>query len=143
MHKFLAVIFIWLLWPATLNAKGFTNRGMGTTSCGSWTQEQKYKTATAALQESWVLGFVTAMEFQAPTKNYHSPDNFALIAWISNYCAKSPLDNLVQAAFGLTLELRKDDPADLERAKDVIRTVLRRKCSEGDSDACKSLEKLN
>jgi hypothetical protein len=140
MHKFLAVIVIWLLWPTDLKAADFKNRGAGATSCGTWTQEHRDKTVKAMLQDHWVFGFVTAEELYAETKHYNSPDNAALIAWIGNYCAKSPLVQVANAAFALVLELR-NDPAELEKSMEAIRKVFRSKCNEGDSDACKALEK--
>jgi hypothetical protein len=53
----------------------------------------------ATAQDSWLLGFVTAEEFFSQSKRYKNPDNAALVAWIANYCAKSPLDQLMQAAY--------------------------------------------
>ena len=84
---------------------------------------------------------MTAAEFLAPKSNYTSPDNYALVAWINDYCIKSPLNNLVMAAFGLTLELQKD-PADLDKVKEAMRSVLRPKCDAGDKEACKSIDQL-
>jgi DNA-binding SARP family transcriptional activator len=92
------------------------------------------------MQDSWVLGFVTAEETVVPAKRYKNPDNAALIAWISNYCAKSPLSQIALASFALTQELR-NDPADAKLYEDVMRNVYRRNCAEGDRDACEVLKK--
>jgi hypothetical protein len=90
-------------------------------------------------QDNWVFAFVTAEEFFSETKRYKNPDNAALIAWISNYCSKAPLDKLAQAAYLLTLELR-NDPADFESAKAGLLKGFERQCADGDKDACKFLE---
>jgi hypothetical protein len=92
----------------------------------------------ATAQDNWLLGFVTAEELFSQVKRYKNPDNAALIAWINNYCAKAPLDQLMQAAYLLTLELR-NDPAELEKAAAVIRKVIQQKCDGGDQEACKAL----
>ena len=89
----------------------------------------------------WLLGFVTAEEMFIEKPRYKNPDNAALIAWVSNYCAKSPLDQLLNAAFSLTIELR-NDPADLEKYKEIIRGLFRGKCEAGDKEACKSIDQL-
>lgn len=114
-------------------------RGYGNSSCGSWTQEQRNRSPAAFAQESWLLGFVTAEELTSPEKRYKNPDNAAVIAWVSNYCAKSPLVSIAQAAFALTLELR-NDPANLKKAMEAVRSGLRRACASGDKKACASLE---
>jgi hypothetical protein len=122
------------------NAADFKNRGEGNASCGSWMQEHQHGSARARMQDQWVLGFVTAEEFVTSSPRYtRDTDNAALLSWISNFCAKSPLDPIVMAAYGLTIELRKD-PADIERAKEVIRGVLRNKCEEGDQKSCEILK---
>jgi hypothetical protein len=84
MLRICILIVAILLWPVSLSAADFRNRGAGATSCGTWTQEHREKSIKAQLQDHWVFGFVTAMEFQAPKKNFNSPDNPALIAWVSN-----------------------------------------------------------
>jgi hypothetical protein len=141
MLRICILIVAILLWPVSLSAADFRNRGAGATSCGTWTHEHREKSIKAQLQDHWVFGFVTAMEFQAPKKNFNSPDNPALIAWVSNYCTKSPLNNLMAAAFGLTLELQ-NDPADLERMKEIVRSAGQKMCNDGDKEACKRLEEI-
>jgi hypothetical protein len=124
--------------PLAAETTDAINRGAGVMSCGSWSKEHRDRTAAATSQDNWLFGFVTAEELFSQSKRYKNPDNAALVAWITNYCAKSPLDQLMQAAFSLTLELR-NDPADLDKAVAVVRKVYRKKCDEGDQDACKAL----
>jgi hypothetical protein len=102
------MLVVLLAWPVVAMANEFHNRGAGTVSCGSWTQEHhRGRGETALLQENWVLGFVTAAEVFSEAKRYKSADNAALFAWISNYCSQAPLDDLAKAAISLTLELQK------------------------------------
>jgi hypothetical protein len=137
-----AIAGVMLLWPAILSATDTTNRGPGTTSCGSWTLEHRDRTTKATIQDSWLLGFVTAEELFSNQKRYKNPDNAALIVWVSDYCAKKPLSQLMEASYVLTVELRNGDPAALERFKEQMRPVYRRMCDTGDKEACKFLEQM-
>jgi hypothetical protein len=143
MRTLFAVIAVSMLWPMTLSATDATNRGAGVTSCGSWTQEHRDRTVKAAAQDNWLFGFVTAEELFSDTKRFKNPDNAALIAWVSDYCAKKPLSQLMEASYVLTIELRSGDPADVERFKEMMRPVYRRKCDAGDKEACKFLEQMH
>jgi hypothetical protein len=89
-------------------------------------------------RDQWVLGFVTAERWFSKTKRYKDPDNAALVAWISNYCSKAPLDQLSLAAYLLTFELR-NDPAESERFATGLRKVIEQRCTNGDKEACKFL----
>jgi hypothetical protein len=142
MRLVFAIAGVALMWPPILSATDATNRGAGVTSCGSWTQEHRDRTQKAASQDNWLLGFVTAEEMFSSTKRFKNPDNAALIAWVSDYCAKKPLSQLMEASYVLTVELRSGDPAEVERFKETMRPMYRRKCDAGDTDACKFLEQL-
>ena len=139
MRRQLALILASLTWPVAALSADFTSRGAGAMSCASWTKEHSDRTSVAAGQDQWVLGFVTAEEFLSETTRYKSPDNAALISWVTKYCSKSPLDPLANAAYSLTLQLR-NDPADLERIAAGLRKELEQQCSNGDTDACKFIE---
>jgi hypothetical protein len=142
MRTFFAAIAVGMLWPMTLNATDATNRDAGVTSCGSWTLEHRDRTPKATAQDNWLFGFVTAEELFSATKRFKNPDNAALIAWVSDYCAKKPLSQLSEASYMLTIELRNGDPAELERFKEKMRPVYRRMCDTGDKEACKFLEQM-
>jgi hypothetical protein len=143
MRIALAIAGVTLLWPAILGATDAHNRGAGATSCGLWLQEHRGRTPGAAVQDNWLFGFVTAEEFFSDTKRFKNPDNAALIAWVSDYCAKKPLSQLSEASYMLTVEMRNGDPGELEHFKEQMRPVYRRMCDGGDQDACKFLEQMH
>jgi hypothetical protein len=142
MKMVFAVAGVALMWPAISCATDATNRGAGVTSCGSWTLEHRDRTPKATAQDNWLFGFVTAEEFFSDTKRFKNPDNAALIAWVSDYCAKKPLSQLMEASYMLTNALRRDDPAQLEHFKEQMRQVYRPQCNAGDKAACNSLEQF-
>jgi hypothetical protein len=43
MLRICILIVAILLWPVSLSAADFRNRGAGATSCGTWTQEHREK----------------------------------------------------------------------------------------------------
>lgn len=84
--------------------------GMGGVSCG------EYITASVApvgdpehlqvyVYASWVQGFLIGANL-ADSKSYpNPPDGDAISLWLDNHCRAHPLDELVQAALALSLDL--------------------------------------
>lgn len=87
----------------------FTKFGEGTSSCGEWTHLHSSSSARSAVQNSWLLGFLTAASlYRQDGPNFsENVDSAAVIAWVSNYCRQNPLDDVTKAASTLTHELRR------------------------------------
>src|SRR4029079_7554799 len=102
-----------LVWPAGLQAKlddqgSYHIIGYGNSSCGDWTSTRKMGvTWEMGARGRWVLGYVTAVNrFGAFSSDISKgTDADGLWAWIDNYCAQHPLENLAEATDNLVLEL--------------------------------------
>lgn len=86
--------------------------GDGASSCAAWTaRHQQYHGPNGIPLDDWLFGYVTAVNQFAPDSNngniQGSSDDDALVAWVSTYCAREPLDTVARAAGMLVLELRK------------------------------------
>ena len=92
--------------------------GVGQFSCGHWTQDKPtrstgpYATSynmPAALNEQWVLGFLSAFNFYGNGSGNitNGIDNNGVFAWIDKYCAEHPLDTITRAMVALVSELSK------------------------------------
>jgi hypothetical protein len=79
--------------------------GLGTTSCGFWTQARHDQRHSSAAQ--WVFGFLSGVNFTSDKPDALAAADFhGLIAWMDNYCTAHPLAVLSQAAVQLLAELR-------------------------------------
>src|SRR5262245_16180541 len=77
--------------------------GVGQFSCGHWLQNKPTRSIgpyassynlPAALDEQWVLGFLSAFNYYGNGSGdvHHGTDNEGVYAWIDNYCATHPMD---------------------------------------------------
>ncbi len=62
-----------------------------------------------ATQTAWVNGFLSAFNFYGTSKEdiANGIDANGVFAWIDNYCAAHPLDNITRATIALITELSK------------------------------------
>ena len=99
----IAVMLTCLVTPALgMDAdSNFQNKGAGSYSCGTWTKERKDNTWHSSGQ--WILGFVTAYNYYTPGVSdvAKNADNQGLAAWVDNYCAANPLNNIADASISL------------------------------------------
>ncbi len=97
--------------------------GAGINSCGSWTRGREVtemgtripmnqEAVTQIERQSWVLGFLSAINgWYLPRDRGVSrhlsegTDVNGLMAWIDNYCAANPQDNLAVATDALASEM--------------------------------------
>jgi len=93
-------------------AHSYMVQGVGTRSCGTWTNEHRQQDFTslaeAKMSDAWVGGFITAYNYVGPDKSGDigaGTDFPGMIAWIGNYCASNPLDTLGDAAEALVNQL--------------------------------------
>jgi hypothetical protein len=84
----------------------YTILGEGNTSCGSWTDQRAH--GAWMNEAAWVLGYLTAVN----KNDWHGGSNIAagsdaegIAAWMDQYCATHPLDNIVTATQHLVSEL--------------------------------------
>jgi hypothetical protein len=87
-------------------------KGEGTKSCGTWIQDRKKGgfegQVTDLTQTAWLAGYLTAYNLWVPGKAdiAEGTDIAGLMAWIDNYCAQNPLNNIANAANALIYHLR-------------------------------------
>lgn len=88
--------------------------GYGTQSCGTWTQHRRLGVSSSPtlVNQAWVLGFLTAMNASTWELGVSDgdltkgTDADGLFAWIDNYCATHPLENIRDATLALDAELQ-------------------------------------
>ena len=83
--------------------------GMGTKSCGSWTEAARDNGGwPRAAFEAWLAGFVSGVNLNiaATVGNLNDGTDFdGMVAWIDNYCAANPLSSVSSATVTLSVEL--------------------------------------
>jgi hypothetical protein len=82
--------------------------GAGLESCGTWLRvRQQANSANKAIIESWVIGYLTAMNMdETQPEALYGTDADGRQAWIDNYCRTNPLKAVIFAADELMKELR-------------------------------------
>ena len=79
--------------------------GAGTQSCGVWLEARRGVSTNWTSLGQWALGWVSAVGNYG-VRTLRQTDADAIAAWLDNYCATHPLDNLATAAAQLVEELR-------------------------------------
>jgi hypothetical protein len=84
-------------------ADEYTMMGAGVRSCGEWFSDRQGKKAGASPKESWVLGYISAINSlypaaQIPLDLLKGMDAEGIFVWIDNYCRDHPLDLIGNAA---------------------------------------------
>jgi hypothetical protein len=80
--------------------------------CGGWTAQRKDPSTGGQLGAAslliWVEGFISGSAWtqQALNIQLKDTDPDAIAAWMDKYCADHPLDELVQGAASLVIELK-------------------------------------
>jgi len=107
-----AIIFLIVPVWSVKSSSPYIALGTGANSCGTWTSETR--TNVGIENKSWVLGFLTAYNLYglSVSDNIAAGVNSAgLFAWIDNYCATHPLDDITTALEGLIAELKRKSGA--------------------------------
>lgn len=84
----------------------FTVLGVGSASCGNWTQSRALERTVRAISpnlpttnaEGWLLGFITGVGWVGPTDPGAYTDAVGVAGWVDNYCQAHPTDQIVDAA---------------------------------------------
>ena len=87
--------------------------GPGSASCVTWNGDRQRNESHSQLNQSWVLGFVTAYNLYRPASQNSTPrpmDSRGMMAWIDNYCDANPLKDISDAAQALIDDLEGRAP---------------------------------
>lgn len=82
--------------------------GIGNASCGKWTQDLRDDPHGTAryMDISWLGGFITGMNASLRFGDITQGRDFpGMSAWVDNYCAGHPLENVLGASENLVVEL--------------------------------------
>lgn len=79
--------------------------GMGTASCGAWTEARTRKVAN--IYEQWMVGYLSGAAAVLSKDLLAKRDAFGIWRWVDNYCVAHPLDQLATAGVRLFLVLEE------------------------------------
>jgi hypothetical protein len=74
--------------------------GAGVSSCGTWTEDRKIPASFDAVQDAqWAEGFLSGVGWLHTDgiDPLNGLDANAVLAWLDNYCAAHPLDQIDDA----------------------------------------------
>ena len=77
--------------------------GLGSNSCGKWLEAKTSPNARFAYR-SWVLGFLTGVNWHTTGRQATVPDPEAAVAFVDRYCESNPLQVISLAAAALVQE---------------------------------------
>lgn len=76
-----------------------TIQGAGTASCGTWTASRRAGGDPALQVQQWVSGFLSGEGMAASgTDTLDGVDPDGLYAWVDNWCATHPIEQIITAA---------------------------------------------
>jgi len=100
----LACVFLLLVADTRAAPAAFVVMGVGADSCATWTKNSKNEFLREA-QIWWVEGFMSGLAQGTERDLLRNIDKEALESWMGNYCAKHPLDRVLDAMGPLWLDL--------------------------------------
>jgi|SoiMethySBSTD1v2_1073268.scaffolds.fasta_scaffold477095_2 hypothetical protein len=105
----LALLFVFLAASSSARSQDMVMFGAGLSSCERWTEHQQIHKADPSdpqwlLDSQWIFGFVTGSNYSTSQNQARFADATAIMAYIDNYCALSPLHTLGMAAAALVQE---------------------------------------
>jgi hypothetical protein len=77
--------------------------GLGTNSCGKWIEAAKAPVSRAQYR-SWVLGFLTGVNWHSSGPQAKVPDGDAAVAFMDEYCRHNSLHMIALGAAALVQE---------------------------------------
>lgn len=93
-----------LLIATAASAQSYVVWGVGTKTCGAWTDAQRTNSGMLGAYQSWVFGFVTGAAFDrggVKLKKDADINPEALTKWVDAYCLANPLMTIERASVGL------------------------------------------
>jgi hypothetical protein len=85
-------------------ASAGTVRGTGAQSCEVWTNNAQ-DPDKSALDQSWVLGYLSAASIYSAKDNLATTDNEVIFDWINDYCLSKADEHIIDAVEALNDEL--------------------------------------
>lgn len=107
MKNLIRVFVLTSVLVSTSGYGGDTVMGSGVTSCERWTTEKNGDPQFHVIQQSWVLGYLSATNTLMDEEILASHDSQGLLGWVDNYCKEHPLHSIYDAAVNLAIELTK------------------------------------
>ena len=95
----------------------YTILGAGTKSCGAWTDARRASGVEEYTYVAWIQGYITEANGFISGDLTAGTDVEGIKAWVDNYCAAHPLDDLASAASALVGELVTRLPAKHKSSK--------------------------
>lgn len=114
MRYALIVGLVWLSSALPVMARDYMIRGSGTKSCGKWVEDHQKQTMAGLADDSWLMGYITAVNAHVLTKSSDiaaGTDLAGMVGWMNNHCRAHPLDSVDTAANELVLALLKKSGA--------------------------------
>jgi hypothetical protein len=102
MIRVLAVTAI-LVVPPQVRA-GATLLGAGSQPCSAWTNRTKSTVIKGAF-ESWVVGFISALNISGDRELVGGGDFTSIVAWMDRRCKSTPSAQIGVATLDLAVEL--------------------------------------
>ena len=102
-----ALLLVPISAPASAAGQQYGVWGFGTQSCGTWTADKQKAGYEQIVDISWVEGYMSAMDRTNPAINVasHHTDANGMAAWVDNYCAAHPIEQISAAAEAFAAEL--------------------------------------
>jgi hypothetical protein len=89
----------------TTSAHGVKIRGAP--SCGAWTEDRPMRNLSSLVQQSWLLGFLSALAMETQKDFIAGTDNPSLFLWMDNFCGANPLKDVADGGYQLYTELAR------------------------------------
>ena len=103
-------LFLLLLSLAMNASADYLIKGVGGISCERYVSDYRRAGVARREQRSWILGFLTGMNFNDPDMQHRGRDVHAerVDDWILNYCMEHPGEKLHSAAELFARELEQN-----------------------------------
>lgn len=96
-----------------MSAPKITMMGLNSVTCGTYLTHRHDRTLPLWYDDvQWAVGFLSGVSWEWSAESRHDIlaglDGNAVAAWLDNYCAAHPLDDLATAAGQLALKLERE-----------------------------------
>jgi hypothetical protein len=79
----------------------------GSRTCGDWIQNKNEGGVADAAQGNWLMGYMSGIAIGTGEDVLSNTSAASMELWVSNYCAKNPLDRVSRAGTMLFFEMKK------------------------------------
>lgn len=111
------ILALLLLSQTTTATAAYLVKGVGGLTCQRYVADYRKAGFARREQRSWILGFITGMNFNDKEMRDRGSDLYAeqIDDWILNYCLEHPAEKLHTAAELFARELEKVQPGQLKK----------------------------